>query len=147
LSKDSFSVFIKDKSYILTSNGDLTLKENDVSGEVNNTSGDSLEEVLRKVEVMPEFPGGDKAMLKFVCDNLHYPVSARDKGIQGKIYVNFVISETGKVQNVKVIRGVHPLLDKEACRVVQSLPDWIPGRQDGKRVKVLFTIPINFAIN
>jgi protein TonB len=98
------------------------------------------------VEDMPEFPGGELALRKYIAENVRYPEMAKENDIQGTVYVRFVVDEQGKVTNVEVMRGVDPLLDKEAVRVVQSLPKWKPGKQRGKAVKVSHSVPIKFAL-
>ncbi len=98
------------------------------------------------VEEMPEFPGGDTALRKYIAQSVKYPVIAQENGIQGRVYVQFVVGTDGKVSQVKVARGVDPNLDKEAIRVVQSMPKWKPGKQRGKAVKVSYTVPINFVL-
>lgn len=98
------------------------------------------------VEDMPEFPGGQLALRKFIAQAVKYPVIAQENGIQGKVFVNFVVAKDGSVTNAKIARGVDPSLDKEALRVVNSLPKWKPGRQGGKPVRVSYTVPINFQL-
>jgi protein TonB len=98
------------------------------------------------VEQMPEFPGGEGALRKFLANSVKYPVIAQENGIQGKVFVNFVVESTGGISNVKVTRGVDSSLDKEAIRVVRSMPKWIPGKQGGQAVRVSFTVPINFVL-
>lgn len=98
------------------------------------------------VENMPEFPGGELALRKFIAENVRYPEMAKENDIQGTVYVRFVVDTDGSVKNVEVIRGVDPLLDKEAIRVIQSLPKWKPGKQRGKAVKVSHSVPIKFAL-
>ena len=98
------------------------------------------------VEEMPEFPGGELALRKFIANAIKYPVIAQENGIEGKVYVNFVVNANGWVSNAKVIRGVDPSLDKEALRVVNSLPLWKPGKQRGKPVRVSFSVPISFVL-
>lgn len=99
------------------------------------------------VEEMPIFPGGgETAMMKYISENIKYPQICKENNISGKVFVNFIVNEQGKVDKVKIVRGVDPYLDKEAVRVIQSLPDWTPGRQRGKAVRVQFTIPINFQL-
>lgn len=93
---------------------------------------------------MPEFPGGMEAMMKFLSENLRYPVEAQQKKISGKVFVHFVVMEDGTLGMEKVIKGVDPLLDAEALRVVKSMPKFIPGSDEGKAVKVRFSIPIVF---
>jgi protein TonB len=103
------------------------------------------EKVYEKVEQMPEFPGGVLELRKFLATSVRYPVDAQLKQIQGKVFVSFVIGKDGSVKNVKIARGVDPLLDAEALRVVNSMPKWSPGKNKGKTVAVGFTLPITFA--
>ena len=96
---------------------------------------------------MPEFPGGMQAMMKFLTTNIKYPVEAQKKGVSGRVIVQFVIMEDGTLDQAKVIRGVDPLLDEEALRVVKSMPKWKPGMDRGEAVKVRFTAPIMFNLS
>ena len=96
---------------------------------------------------LPEFPGGIQAMMKFLSTNIKYPVEAQKKGISGRVIVQFVIMEDGILDQAKVIRGVDPLLDEEALRVVKSMPKWKPGMDRGEAVKVRFTAPIMFNLS
>lgn len=98
------------------------------------------------VEQMPTFPGGEVEMQKFIRDNLRYPVVAQEAGIQGRVTLRFVVSKTGAIENVTVVRGIDPSCDKEAVRVVQSMPKWIPGKQNGLNVPVYFNLPIQFRL-
>lgn len=98
------------------------------------------------VEEMPEFPGGDAALRAFIAQSVKYPPIAAENGIQGKVYVSFVVGKDGSITQAKVIRGVDPALDKEALRVVNSLPAWKPGKQGGKPVRVSYTVPISFVL-
>ncbi len=107
---------------------------------------DSEIQVFFIVEDMPEFPGGELALREHIRNAVNYPVDAQEKGIQGKVYVTFVVSKDGSVANTKIARGVDPLLDAEALRVVNGLPKWQPGKQKGKAVNVSYTVPINFAL-
>lgn len=104
------------------------------------------EEIFTIVEDMPEFPGGIKALYGFLKDNVEYPPAAKANGISGKVFVNFTVEKDGSITAVKVIRGVHELLDKEAIRVVKSFPKWKPGKQRGKSVRVSYNIPISFVL-
>lgn len=104
------------------------------------------EEIVLFPDEMPEFPGGMQALLKFISDAVEYPVVAQENGIQGKVYVNFVINANGQVSNASVLRGVDSSLDKEALRVVNSLPVWKPGKQSGRPVRVSFSVPISFVL-
>lgn len=98
------------------------------------------------IEEKPEFPGGEAAMMKWINSNVKYPEIAKENGITGKVFVQFVINKEGKVGNVELLRGVDPYLDKEALRVVSNMPAWKPGKQRGKAVKVSFQLPINFKL-
>jgi TonB family protein len=101
-------------------------------------------EVFVIVEQMPEFPGGFVALKEYVRANLQYPKNALEKGIEGKVYVNFMVSKTGAVSNAKVAKSTEPLLDEEALRIVKSMPNWTPGKQHGEAVEVSYTLPIDF---
>ena len=105
------------------------------------------EEFFMVVENMPEFPGGDLGLMKYIQKNVKYPAIAKEYNITGKVYVSFIVDKSGKVTNVKIVRGVDKNLDAEAVRVVKSLPKYKPGKQRGKAVRVMFTIPINFTLN
>lgn len=104
------------------------------------------EEVYIIVEQMPGFPGGGEALLKYISDHIEYPTMAVERGIEGRVTVRFVVNKDGYVQDVTVIRGVHELLDKEAVRVIQSLPRWNPGKQNGVAVAVYYNVPVNFTL-
>jgi TonB family protein len=101
---------------------------------------------LLVVEQNPEFKGGYEAMLKFLGANIHYPEEAKKAGTQGTVFVQFVVEKTGKISNVKILRGIGKECDEEALRVVKSMPNWIPGRQNGKAVPVMFQIPVKFQL-
>jgi len=105
------------------------------------------EEFFMVVENMPEFPGGDLGLMQYIQKNVRYPPIAKEYNITGKVYVSFIVDKTGNVTNVKIVRGVDKNLDAEAMRVVKSLPKYKPGKQRGKPVRVMFTIPINFTLN
>jgi protein TonB len=98
------------------------------------------------VEEMPEFPGGEAALRRFIANAIKYPQIAQENGIQGRVYIQFVVDKDGSVTQASVARGVDPSLDKEALRVVNSLPKWKAGMQRGKPVKVSYTVPINFQL-
>lgn len=99
------------------------------------------------VEVMPQYPGGQIAMLKYIMENMKYPEQAMKKGIQGRVAVRFIVEKDGSISDVKPIHSVHTLLDKEAVRVVKSMPKWSPGKQNGKPVRVQLIVPIMFKLN
>ncbi len=128
--------------------------KNEVEIEETDTDEDEIieieeddEEFFMVVENMPEFPGGDLGLMKFIQKNVRYPAIAKEYNITGKVYVSFIVDKQGKVTNVKIVRGVDKNLDAEALRVVSLLPKYKPGKQRGKAVRVMFTIPINFTLN
>ncbi len=104
------------------------------------------EEVFRSVEQMPTFPGGDAALMKYLSSHLQYPTMAQENGVQGTVIVQFVVTKTGAVGEVKVARSVDRDLDKEAVRVCKSLPKFVPGRQNGQPVSVWYTLPVKFKL-
>lgn len=103
--------------------------------------------VFDVVEVMPQFPGGQIAMLKYIMENMKYPEQAMKEGIQGRVAVRFIVEKDGSISDVKPILSVHPLLNKEAVRVVESMPKWTPGKHNGKPVRVRFNLPVMFKLN
>lgn len=98
------------------------------------------------VEQMPSFPGGTQELMQYIAKNLKYPTIAQENGVQGRVICQFVVSVDGTVQKVRVVRSLDPSCDKEAVRVLQSLPRWIPGKQNGKAVPVYYTLPILFKL-
>ena len=117
-----------------TEKNDTTAKDKSVSGEVN----------VSKVQ-MPTFPGGQKAMMQYLAENVKYPASAREKKLTGRVIVQFVVEKDGSITETKVMKSVAPELDAEALRIVNSMPKWTPGMQDGKIVRVKFFIPVIFS--
>ena len=104
------------------------------------------EEVFTAVEQMPQFPGGEAELLKYIASHIKYPTMAAENNIQGRVVVKFVVKKDGSVGEVQVLRGKDPDLDKEAVRVVRTLPKFIPGKMNGQAVSVWFTLPINFKL-
>ncbi|CCY64975.1 energy transducer TonB [Marseilla massiliensis] len=102
--------------------------------------------VFDVVEENPSFPGGQAALMQWLNANIKYPVIAAENGIEGRVIVQFVVSKTGSISDVRVVRGVDPSLDKEAVRVVSNMPNWTPGRQNGTTVNVRFTLPVTFRL-
>lgn len=102
--------------------------------------------VFDVVEQKPQFPGGEAALLKYVAEHIRYPAMAQENNIQGRVVVQFVVTKTGAVGEVKVVRGKDPDLDKEAVRVVRSLPKFVPGKMNGHAVNVWYTLPIQFKL-
>lgn len=103
--------------------------------------------IFTVVEQQPEFEGGYEAMMNFIRKNMRYPASARRMGVEGTVYVSFVVSKDGSISEVQVVRGISADCDKEAMRVVSMMPPWKPGRQNGKPVFVRFVLPIKFKLN
>jgi len=95
---------------------------------------------------MPEFIGGTAKLFEYLGKNLKYPELAKTTGIQGKVFVQFVVDKNGKIKDVKVLQGINALLDKEALRVVSEMPDWKAGKQHGKPVSVIYNLPISFKL-
>lgn len=140
---------------------ELATAENIVSTSTNTDVNEVVEIVVNKVveekkeemevflvvEEMPQFPGGEDELRKFIASNVKYPDIAKENGVQGKVYIYFVVNEKGEIEQVQVKRGVDPYLDKEAIRVIKSLPKYTPGKQRGRPVKVAYTVPINFQLN
>jgi protein TonB len=104
-------------------------------------------EVYKVVEKLPSYAGGDEARNKFLVENIKYPEAAMKNGIQGKVYVSFIIRADGSVTDVKIMRGIGGGCDEEALRVVKMMPKWIPGEQKGEAVDVAFNLPIKFALD
>lgn len=102
--------------------------------------------VFEVVEVMPEFPGGIGALMKYLGENIKYPAEAKEKKIQGRVNVAFIVNQDGSISDTKIIRGASPLLDAEALRVIGSMPKWKPGMQKGKAVRVQYTVPVVFSL-
>lgn len=112
------------------------------------TETEELEPIpFAAVENKPEFPGGEEALLRFISRNTGYPEIAKNAGISGRVFVQFVISENGQVTDVKIARGADHHLDVEAMRVVKMLPAWKPGTQRGQAVPVVYIVPINFILH
>jgi TonB family protein len=144
---------LKGGKYEITITGEKSLKLTQLSNtplEATTIVKPTLEkgkQVFFIVEEMPEFPGGESALRKFIAETVKYPVEAQKNKIQGKVYVTFVVDSEGNVTDSKIARGVDPSLDMEALRVVGLLPKWKPGLQKGKPVAVSYTVPINFVLN
>ena len=102
--------------------------------------------IFEVVEQMPSFPGGDAALMQFLSKNIKYPVVAEENGIQGRVIATFVVERDGSISDVKVVKSVDPSLDKEAIRVLKSMPKWIPGKQNGSAVRVKYTVPVTFRL-
>ena len=135
--RNSYTVTVDGKPFDLKYLVSMILDDTDVSGDED--------EVLKgPIEVMPAYPGGPNALVKYVQNNLKYPESAKKNKQEGRVFVGFVVNKDGSIDEVKVIKSVHPVLDTEAVRVIKAMPKWTPGKKDGKPVRVSYTLPINF---
>ena len=102
--------------------------------------------IFTVVDEMPGFPGGDEGLMTYLSKNIHYPAVAREHGITGRVYVTFIVTETGRISNAKILRGIGGGCDEESLRVINEMPDWLPGKYHGKRVPVQYNIPISFSL-
>ena len=123
-----------------------TLKDEVVVEKKEEKPKEVKEEIFRSVEQMPQFPGGDAALMKFLQSHINYPPMAAENNVQGKVILQFVVEKDGKVGEVKVARSVDKDLDREAIRVVKTLPRFTPGRQNGQPVRVWYTLPVTFKL-
>lgn len=114
--------------------------------EVTDTEEPDNSRVFDVAEQMPSFPGGQAALMQWLSSNVNYPATAAANGIQGRVIVRFVVEKTGSVSGATIMKSVDPLLDKEAVRVVSSMPKWIPGMHNGKAVRVFYTVPVTFRL-
>lgn len=107
---------------------------------------DVVQKVFDVVEQMPSFPGGNGALMSYLSSHLQYPVVAQENGVQGRVVVSFVVERDGSISDVKIARSIDPSLDKEAVRVVKSMPKWNPGKQNGSAVRVKYNVPVSFKL-
>ncbi len=112
--------------------------------EVNKTEDKDVYFIFLKE--VPTFPGGQTKLKKYISENIIYPKEAKDNKIKGGVFVKFIIYTDGSVTNVKVSKGIHPLLDKEAIRLVKAMPKWSPAKQHGKPIKMSYTVPVEFKL-
>ena len=105
-----------------------------------------IQTIFEVVENMPDFPGGQAALMQYLAKNIKYPTIAQENGTQGRVIVQFVVNKDGSIVDAKVVRSVDPFLDKEALRVINTMPKWKPGMQRGKPVRVKFTVPVMFRL-
>ena len=126
-------------------NGEI-LKAKDVIAEPEPPKHEEEDKVFDIVEQQPLFPGGPAALMKYLSENTKYPVVAQENGVQGRVTVQFVVEKDGSISDVHVLRGVDPSLDKEAVRVVKSMPRWTPGKQNGITVRVNYRVPVLFRL-
>ena len=139
------------KEELLEIVGGIEEEEWDTEGFVEPNFDEAVEDedrpgVYMSVEQMPEFPGGDKELYQFIADNLKYPAEAKEKGIKGRVFVNFIVEPDGSVSDIRVLRGIGGGCDEEAVRIVESMPKFKPGMQNGEAVRVSYTVPVNFKL-
>lgn len=108
---------------------------------------DNKEYQLAHVDQAPSFPGGEEAMYKWLSENIVYPEAAAKKGKEGRVVVEFLITETGEITNLNIVHGAHPALNREAVRLIRAMPKWIPGHNEGHPIAVTYTLPITFRLN
>ena len=111
-----------------------------------NGDSSSSEQVYDVVEQMPSFPGGQSALFQFLSQNIHYPEVCEENGIQGRVICDFIVEADGSISDVQVKKMVDPSLDREAVRVIKSMPKWNPGKDKGKPVRVRYTVPVTFRL-
>ena len=137
--KDSSAVVkIDDRNQDTKEMGEMSKAK---AGEVKNDST-----IYNVVENMPNFPGGQSALLAYLGKEIEYPTIAQEKGVQGRVIVEFVVGKDGSISEAKIVRSVDPYLDKEALRVINKMPKWEPGTNKGKPVNVKFTLPVMFRL-
>ena len=134
----------KDTATVDNSKAETTVAKFDSKVTARNSETDT---VMDKCEVMPKFPGGESGMMKFLTENVKYPKEALDKGITGRVLVEFVVERDGSINDVKIMKSVDPILDNEAIRIVKAMPKWEPGTMNGKAVRVKHTLPVTFRLN
>lgn len=126
-------------------NGEV-LKAKEVIAQPEPPKQPEENKVFDVVEQMPSFPGGNGALLEYLATHVKYPVVAQENGVQGRVIVSFVVEKDGSITDVRVVRSVDPSLDREAARVVSSMPRWTPGKQNGSAVRVKYNVPVMFKL-
>lgn len=140
-------VEIEDDIEINVEANDQTVIEEYIPIDIPVEEEDEEAPIFTVVESMPGYPGGDEARIRYLQENLKYPQMARESGIQGRVFVTFVVERDGSITDVKILRGIGGGCDEEAIRVIQNMPKWVPGKQRGKPVRVQFNMPILFKLN
>jgi len=135
-----------ESSYSYTEESSMRVVVRYVSVKVEHEVIPAEQTVFQVVEVMPEFPGGQAALLSFLSKNIKYPAVAQENGAQGRVIVQFVVNRDGSVVDPEVLRSVDPSLDREALRVISAMPRWRPGMQRGRAVRVKYTVPVTFKL-
>ncbi len=128
----------------MTNGGDMSVSQY-VQTDVENP--EAVEDgILLSAEESPQFPGGDSALMTYIQSHIHYPFAAKEIGLEGRVVVKFVVQKDGTLDQFAVARGVHPMLDDEALRVIRDLPNFIPGKQNGEPVDVWYVVPVEFKL-
>ena len=135
-----------DYNVVRTIHEEIVVEEPYEKESAQGSNRDNDEKIYTSVEQMPQFPGGDVAMMKYIQSHIKYPPRAKENNIQGKVIMQFVVLKDGSIGEVKVVRAVDADLDKEAVRVVKSFPKFTPGRQNGQPVAVWYTLPVSFKL-
>lgn len=131
----------------ISSEDDQTQAQEVVQAPIEMPEEDPEENIVFvAVEKMPSFPGGQQALMKYLNENIRYPIIAQENGVQGRVFVQFTVRKDGAIDDVQVLRSADPSLDKEAIRLIKSMPNWEPGKQRGKAVHCKFTVPIVFKL-
>ena len=127
-------------------NADIKIDEPVGNSDVKQVTEEDPNKIFTSVEQSPEFPGGEAAFGKYLLKNVRYPAIAKENNVQGKVFLNFVVEKDGSVTDIKVVRGIGSGCDDEAIRVLKNSPHWKPGIQNGRAVRVYYTVPISFAL-
>lgn len=146
MKKALFLLFILSVGQFISCGTNKSILKSDTSY-VEAKEETETDKVYQVVEKMPEFPGGKQRLLNWMKENIQYPVEAQKEGIQGRVIITFVINKSGKAVEPLIIQSVDPLLDKEAIRLINSMPKWKAGEEKGEPVRVKFTMPINFRLS
>ena len=138
------------RAVIATTTHEGTFEEGAVFSEEAKTNNGITQtddnKIFLGVEQMPQFPGGDAELMKYLSKNIHYPTLAAENYIQGRVTLRFVVEKNGEVSQVEILKGLDPSCDKEAVRVVKAMPKWIPGKQNGRNVSVYYTLPVIYKL-
>lgn len=146
----SFSLVVQVQQVVLTKanpNADIIIDEPVGNADVKQVTNDDPNKIYTSVEQEPLFPGGMQKLAEYLKTNLKYPAVARDNQVQGKVFVNFIVEKDGSLTDVKIVRGIGSGCDEEAQRLIKSSPKWRPGIQNGRAVRVYYTMPISFSLD
>ncbi len=136
---------------LLLLSSSLLQAQQDTNGSVADTSlksqhSESLMQVYDTADIMPQYPGGQDSMFRFILNHLDYPKKAREEGVSGRVLAEFVVTETGKLEDIRIVKSVSPECDQEVIRIIKLMPDWVPGIKDGKAVRVKMNLPFRFQL-